>query len=59
MNNVKPGDVVAFNNLNDCTWFDVLTVSGFAMTVREHGTDYKEKNADTSMIRQIKRFKVD
>jgi len=48
------GSVVAFNMLKDACWFDVLEINGFIMTIREHGTDYREQYMDKSLVRQIK-----
>lgn len=51
---IKVGAVVAFNTLPDATWFDVLEVNGFALTVREHGTDYAKQWVDRSLVKQVK-----
>jgi hypothetical protein len=48
----KPGDLVAFNMLPDATWFEVLSVDGFTLTVREAGTDYSPQQIDLSLIKQ-------
>lgn len=52
---IRPGDMVAFNTLDDATWWDVVMIEGFKMVVREHGTDYAPQNADTSMIKKVRR----
>jgi hypothetical protein len=52
--NPKVGDVVAFNELPDATWFDVLEINGFVMTIREHGTTYVEQRMDKAFVKQIR-----
>ena len=52
--NIKVGSVVAFNTLPDATWFDVVEVEGFTLTVREHGTDYAKQWIDRSLVKQVK-----
>jgi hypothetical protein len=54
MTALKPGDLVAFNRLSDATWFEVLTIDGYAMTVREAGTDDAAQRSDTSLVKQRK-----
>jgi hypothetical protein len=53
-NVIKVGDIVAFNNLPDAAWFDVLGITGFNLLIREHGTDYATQWADISTVKQIK-----
>lgn len=51
------GDVVAFNRLPDAAWFDVVSVDGFRMIVKEHspeGIDYVDQRSDTSLVKQIR-----
>lgn len=50
----KIGDVVAFNNMADAVWFDVIEIEGFQMTVREHGTDYRPQVIDKSLVKRIR-----
>lgn len=52
--NIKVGSVVAFNMLEDATWFDVIAIDGFNMTVREHGTDYAPQSSDTSLVKRVR-----
>lgn len=52
--NVKVGSVVAFNMLEDATWFDVIAVDGFNMTVREHGTNYAPQRSDVSLVKRVR-----
>ena len=54
MSPIKPGDKVAFNRLPDAVWFEVLTIDGHAMTVREAGTDDAAQRSDTSLVKQRK-----
>jgi hypothetical protein len=51
---VKVGDVVAFNNLRDAVWWDVLKVHRVLMLVREHGTCYAPQLMDQSLVKKIK-----
>jgi len=53
MKKVEVGDIVVFNNLPNGVRYDVLTVDGFCMTVRECGTDYKVQHSDTSLVAKI------
>lgn len=49
------GSVVAFNNLEDTTWFDVLEIHGFNLIIREHGKpDHAEQVMDKCYVAQIK-----
>jgi hypothetical protein len=50
----KVGDVVAFNDLPDAVWFDVLSINGFMMEIREHGTNYAVQHFDKGLVRQIR-----
>lgn len=52
--NFTVGDEVAFNNLDDATFFEVLAIDGFAMTVREAGTEYAEQRSDVSLVKQVR-----
>ncbi len=53
---VKIGDVVAFNKLKTATWFDVIDIKGFMLTIREHGnTDHAEQHIDCSLVKRIKK----
>ncbi len=54
MSALTPGDLVAFNRLPDATWFEVLTIDGYSMTVREAGTDDAAQRSDTSLVKQRK-----
>ena len=49
------GSVVAFNELPDTYWFEVLEINGFNMTIREEGkSNYREQYMDKSLVRQVK-----
>lgn len=55
--NMKPvevGSVVAFNNLPDAAWFDVIAKDRDAIVVREHGTNYAPQDAYASMVKQVR-----
>lgn len=52
---IRKGSVVAFNTLEDATWFDVLEVDGFLLTLREHGTDYATQTMDKSLVKQVRK----
>jgi hypothetical protein len=54
MKALKVGSVVAFNKLPDAVWFDVISIDGFAIIVREHGTSFAHQRSDKSLIAQIK-----
>lgn len=54
---ITKGDQVAFNNLADATWFDVIHVDGYRLVIREAGTDYKEQATDTSLVKQVRKAK--
>jgi len=54
---VKVGDLVAFNMLEDTYWFEVLDIDRFNMTIREydgHGTDYRTQTMDISCVKRVK-----
>jgi hypothetical protein len=53
-NNLKVGDVVAFNMTQDPTWFDVVGIDGFRLVVREHGTNYAVQTIDKSCVKQVR-----
>lgn len=54
-NKIEVGKQVAFNNLPDAVWFDVIAVDGFNMRIREIGCpDHAEQHADTSMVKQVR-----
>ena len=51
---VKVGDVVSVTKDNDAVRWDVMSkLSTVLLSVREHGTDYKEQVIDVSMVKQI------
>ena len=50
---IKTGDIVTFNNLPDAAKFEVVSVDGFSMEVREAGTDYKTQFSDTSLVAKV------
>lgn len=54
MKAVKVGSVVAFNNLPDATWFEVLGIDGFILTIKEKNTNYKSQTSDKSLVLQVK-----
>jgi len=47
------GALVAFNLLEDATWFEVLAIDGFTLTIREYGTDFAEQKIDKSLVKQV------
>ena len=49
---IQIGDAVAFNKLPDAVWFDVVTVDGYLLTVREAGADYAAQRIDSSLVKQ-------
>lgn len=53
--NIEVGNEVAFNKCEDATWFTVIEIKGFDMTVREAGTDYAEQRSDTSLVKQVRK----
>lgn len=55
MKKINVGDLVAFNELSDATWFEVLGIQGTLILVREYSTDYASQYSDTSLIRKIKK----
>lgn len=52
---IKVGDLVAFNKLKDATWFDVLKIDGFILTIREHDTNFATQQFDRSLVKKIRR----
>lgn len=50
---IKVGSKVAFNTLSDATWFEVVAINGFTLTVREAGTDYATQTIDKSLVKQV------
>jgi hypothetical protein len=52
---IKVGDIVAFNNLPDAVWFDVLEIDGPRIVIREHGTDFAKQIMDRSLVKQIRK----
>jgi len=51
---IEVGAQVAFNNLDDAVWFDVLEVNGYVLTIREHGSDYAKQFMDKGLVKQVK-----
>lgn len=54
MKKIVPGSIVAFNTLPDPVWFDVLSIDGFSIIVREHNTTYAPQTSDKSLVKQVK-----
>lgn len=50
---IKVGSQVAFNNLPDAVWFDVLEINGLLLVIREHGTNYATQTMDKSLVVQV------
>lgn len=50
---IEVGSYVAFNTLEDATWFKVLSIEGFCMEIAEDG--YAPQYADISMVRQVRK----
>jgi hypothetical protein len=51
------GALVAFNNLDDAAWFEVLEIDGFTLTLREYdgqGTNYAKQYMDKSLVKQVR-----
>lgn len=48
------GSVVAFNNLPDAAWFEVLKKNGDRIEIREHGTDYAVQHHFASCVKQVR-----
>lgn len=59
MKKIKAGMFVAFNTLADATWFEVVSVDGFRMEVREEGMvdgrHYASQPSDTSLVKQVRK----
>lgn len=51
---IEVGNFVAFNTLTDATWFEVLAIDGFILTIREAGTDYATQTMDKSLVKQVR-----
>lgn len=52
---IEVGSLVAFNMLDDATWFEVLEIDGFHMRIREAGTNYATQNMDTSLVKRVRK----
>ncbi|QWY83626.1 hypothetical protein [Rhizobium phage RHph_X2_26] len=52
---IEVGSIVAFNTLPDAVWFDVLSIDGFTLTIREHGTNYAKQSMDKSFVKQVRK----
>jgi hypothetical protein len=52
---ITVGSQVAFNKLADATWFDVLEIEGFTLTIREHGTKFAVQHMDISLVKKVKK----
>lgn len=56
--NIKVGSKVTFNTMDDATWFDVVAIDGFNLTVKEegevNGQPYATQHADKSLVKQVK-----
>jgi len=51
---VKVGDVISVTKGDDAIRWDVMSkISLMLLSVREHGTNYREQVIDVSMIKQI------
>jgi len=50
---IKAGEIVTFNDLPDAAQFEVVSVDGFNMEVREAGTDYRTQSSDTSLVVRV------
>jgi hypothetical protein len=52
--NLKVGGRVAFNLLDDATWFDIIEIDGFQLTLRETGMpNGKLQYIDKSLVKQF------
>lgn len=54
MKKIEVGSVVAFNNLNDATWFRVEAINGFMLTVREVDTNYATQQIDRDCVKRVR-----
>lgn len=54
MKKIVIGSIVAFNKLDDATWFDVLQICGFRLTVREHNTNFMSQQIDKSYVARVR-----
>lgn len=53
MKEIKVGSKVAFNTLPDAIWFEVVSISGFILAVRE-GPNYAIQTIYKSLVKQVK-----
>jgi hypothetical protein len=51
---IKVGSEVAFNMLDDATWFKVEAIDGFNLTVREVGTEYAPQHIDKCAVKRVR-----
>lgn len=51
---IKIGSLVAFNNLQDATWFEVIAIEGVILTIREEKTNYAVQYMDRSLVKQVR-----
>ncbi|WLJ71220.1 hypothetical protein [Sphingomonas phage Birtae] len=51
---IAVGREVAFNMLDDATWFAVEAIDGFTLTVREVGTEYAPQMIDKSAVKRVR-----
>lgn len=53
---IEVGNWVAFNVLADATWFEVIAIDGFNLTIRE-GEKYAPQWSDRSLVKQVRTTK--
>ena len=51
---VSVGQEVAFNNLDDATWFAVEEINGFVLTVRKSGTNFASQRIDVCAVKRVR-----
>lgn len=54
---IAVGKLVAFNKTKDASWFEVIEIDGFTLTLKEfdgHGTNYALQKIDKSLVVQVK-----
>lgn len=53
---LKVGCLVAFNELDNATWFEVLEINGYRMAIREYHETLKFSTQvfDKSFVKQVK-----
>lgn len=50
---IEVGNWVAFNVLADATWYEVIAIDGFNLTVRE-GEKYAAGTVDRTLVKRVR-----